>query len=234
MKRFPSFVILVSFFVLCVPPITRAALEKELGQALAYLRVTDAHADATLAIDTIQRRPALVLDLRSLPVANGLAEAVQAALAKPPAPHAVRIVLINSTTAPELVAAITDALPSVITIGPRSPAIAPDIAVAVSDEDDRKAFAALANGTPLEKLISDAHDKLRYDEARLVQDHANGINPPDSALPADAEDDSVITEPADEKKSPDSTKKTAPVAVTDLVLERAVQLHRSLLALKKL
>jgi hypothetical protein len=232
MKRFPSFVFLVIF--LAISPGSQAAIEKELGQALAYLRVTDAHDDASLAVDTIQRRPALVLDLRSLPVANGFTEAVQAALAKPPAPHAVRIVLINSTTAPELVAAITDALPSVITIGPRSPAIAPDVAVAISDEDDRHAFAALAEGTPLEKLISDAHDKLRYDEARLVQDHANGVTPPDSVLPADAEDDSVTTEPPEEKKSTEAKKKAAAAPVTDLVLERAVQLHRSLLALKKL
>ena len=79
MKHFPSFVFLVIILVLA--PSSRAALEKELGQALAYLRVTDSHDDAALTVDTIQRRPALVLDLRSLPVANGLAEAVQAALA---------------------------------------------------------------------------------------------------------------------------------------------------------
>jgi len=211
-----------------------AALEKELGQALAYLRITDVNADAALVVDTIERRPALVLDLRSLPVADGLAESIQAALAKPPAPHAIRIVLINSTTAPALVAATTQALPSVVTIGPRSPAITPDIAVTITDEEDRRAFAALATGTALEKLITDSHEKPRYDEAKLVQDHANGVTTPDSVLPADADDDSVTSEPVGDKKVPNADKKTPPAPVVDLVLERAVQLHRSLLALKKL
>ena len=233
MKKTFSFLFLV--IVLVLPLSLRAAIEKELGQALAYLRVTEASADTSLVVDTIERRPALVLDLRSASADDALANAIQTALAKPPAPHAIRIVLINSTTAPALVAAITDTLPSVITIGPRSPAITTDIAVAISDKEDRRAFAALATGTPLEKLINDAHDKPRYDEAKLVQDHANGVIPPEAALPADAEDDSVTTEPTDEdKKVADPVKKTAPAPVIDLVLERAVQLHRSMLALRKL
>jgi len=226
----------VLFVVLFLTALNRApaALEKDLGQALAYLRVTDASSDTALVVDTIERRPAVVLDLRSQTIADGLAEAIQTALAKPPAPHALRIILFNSTTAPALIAAVANSLPSVITIGPRSPAITPDIAVAISDEEDRRAFAALAQGTPLEKLISDPHDKPRYDEARLVQDHANGVIPPDSILPADAEDDSIATDSVGEKKAADAEKKPAPAPVIDLVLERAVQLHRSLLTLKKL
>jgi hypothetical protein len=233
MKR-TAYVIVFLFF-LASSIGAHAALEKDLGQALAYLRVTEANADTALVVDTIEHRPALVLDLRSLSSDTALASAIQTALAKPPAPHAIRVVLINSTTAPTFVTAITDSLASVITIGPRSPAITPDIAVSISDDDDRRAFAALANGTPLEKLINDSHQKARYDEARLVQDHANGVSPADSALPADAEDESVTNEPASEDKKPlDAAKKTAPPPMIDLVLERAVQLHRSLLALKKL
>jgi hypothetical protein len=232
MKPRSSFLFFVLFLSASIG--AQAALEKDLGQALAYLRVTDASADTALVVDTIGRRPALVLDLRSQPVANGLAEAIQTALAKPPGAHALRVILINSTTAPALVTAITDSLPSVITIGPRSPAITPDIAVAVTDAEDRRAFAALADGAPLEKLISDPHDKPRYDEAKLVQDHANGITPPDSVLPADADDDSVTTDSLGEKKNADAEKKPAPAPAIDLVLERAVQLHRSLLTLKKL
>lgn len=232
MKPRSSFLSIVLFLALSAG--LDAALERDLGQALAYFRVTDANADTALVVDTIGRRPALVLDLRSQPVANGLAEAIQTALAKPPAPHAIRVILLNSTTAPALIAAVTNSLPSVITIGPRSPAITPDIAVSITDEEDRQAFAALANGTPLEKLISDPHNKPRYDEAKLVQDHANGLTPPDAVLPADADDDSITTDPAGEKKSPDADKKITPAPVIDLVLERAVQLHRSLLTLKKL
>ncbi len=230
MKKSFSFILL--FILLGLAPCLHAAIEKELGQALAYVRVTDVDADTSIAIDTIARRPALVLDLRAIPVANGFQNKIEAALAKPPAPHAVRIVLINATTAPALVAAITETLPSVIIIGPRSSAQATDIAVSISDEDDRRAYDALANGTPLEKLINDDHNKPRYDEAKLVHDHANGIVAPDAALPADAEDDSITTEPGAEKKPDDSAKKAPPLI--DLVLERAVQIHNSLLALKKL
>lgn len=237
-----SFVSIVLIFSFSVAPSLHAAIEKELGQALAYLRVTDIDADGVIAFDMIERRTALVLDLRSLTPAQGFAEALQAALAKPPASHAVRIILFNASTAPALVAAITETLPSVITIGPRSSATAADIAVAISDEEDRRAFAALATGTPLEKLINNLQEKPRYDEAKLVHDHANGVTPPESAMPADAEDDSVATEPGAEKPAnekagvehppADAVKKAAPLI--DLVLERAVQLHRSLLALKKL
>ena len=229
-KTFP---LTLLFLVFLLPSSLHAALEKELGQALAYLRVTDAGTDASLAVDTIERRAALVLDLRSLSADAKFAEAIHTALAKPPAPHAVRFVLINSTCAPELIAALNDTLPHVISIGPRSAAITPDIAVSISDEEDRRAYAALADGTALEKLITDNHEKPRYDEARLVQDHANGVIPPDSLLPADAEDDSVTIDPETEKKTTDAKPKAPPPPV-DLVLERAQQIHRTLLALKKL
>jgi hypothetical protein len=230
MKKSFSYILLFIFSLLGL----HAALEKDLGQALAYFRVTDGRADISTAVAAIEHYPALVLDLRSVAVGDGLAPAIQSALSKAPALHAVRIVLINSTTAPELIAAINDSLLHVVTIGPRSPALAPDIAVATTDEDDHRAFTALANGTALEKLITDNHDKRRYDEAKLVQDHANGITPPNSVLPADAEDDSVATDLDAVKKPSASDKKDEPAPVTDLVLERAVQLHRSLLALKKL
>jgi hypothetical protein len=230
MKPLSSFPFIVLF--LGAISSSQAAIEKELGQALAYVRVTDASADASLAVDTIERRPALVLDLRSLPADEKFAAVIHSALAKPPAPHAVRFVLVNATTAPAILAALNDdAFKYVVTLGPRSPAIEPDIAISISDEEDGRAYAALAAGTPLEKLITDNHEKPRYDEARLVQDHTNGVTPPDSLLPADADDDSVTTEPDAEKK-PAAAKKTAPPV--DLVLERAVQIHRSLLALKKL
>jgi hypothetical protein len=232
MKRTCSFVSLVLFF--SIASSLPAAIEKDLGQALAYLRVTDELADATVAMHTIDSRPALVLDLRSLPASARLAGELHAALAKAPAAHAVRFVLINSTTAPSIIAALDDSLPSVITIGPRSPALTPDVAVSTSDEEDRRAYDALAADTPLEKLVTDSHEKPRYDEAKLVQDHANGVTTADADLPADADDDSITTSSADGDKPAKAGKKAAPAAVIDLVLERAIQIHRALLALKRL
>lgn len=230
MKR--SFLFL--FIVLAIASGLHAAIETELGNSLAYYRITDTESDRSTVLDTIAHRPALVLDLRSLSVSEGFVDALQTALARTPPPHAVRIVLINATTSPALIAALGHEHPSVITLGPRSPALAPDIAVAISNEDDLRAFNALANGTPLNKLINDNREKRRYDEAKLVQDHANGVTPPDSILPAEAEDDTVKTEPTAAKKASPSEKKAEPAPVIDLVLERAVQIHRSLLALKKL
>jgi hypothetical protein len=234
MRTRPSFLFLVTVLFLAVAPGLRAAIEKDLGNSLVYYRITDAQADRTAVLDKIAHRPALVLDLRCLSVSEGFVDALQTVLARTPPPHAARIVLINATTSPALVAMLGTELPYLITIGPRSTSVTPDVAVAISDEEDRRAFAALANGVDLEKLINDNREKRRYDEAKLVQDHSNGITPPDSVLPADAEDDTVKTEPTNSKKESSSAKKVEPAPLIDLVLERAVQLHRSLLALKKL
>jgi hypothetical protein len=232
MKQFPSFLLLVLFVFL--PVGLCAAIEKDLGNSLVYYRITDAEADRTAVLEKIAHRPALVLDLRCLSVSSGFVDALQTALAHTPPPHAARLVLVNATTSPALVTMLATELPYLITIGPRSPAITPDVAVTISEEEDRRAFTALANGTDLEKLINDSREKRRYDEAKLVQDHANGVTPPDSALPADAEDDTVKTEPVSEKKNAAADKKVEAAPLIDLVLERAVQLHRSLLALKRL
>lgn len=215
--------------VLCLN--ARAEIEKDLGQSLPYLRVTDARADLPAVLGAIEHRPVFVLDLRSVLADPHFAAALQSALDKKPGPHALRIILINATTDPSVIEALDTDYQDVVTIGPKSPVTKPDMPVNVSEADDRKAFDALANGTPVEKLITDSRDKRRYDEAKLVHDHANGVTPSDAELPPDAEDDAVIAEPTDGKK-PAETKKE-PEPLLDLVLERAVQLHRSLLALKK-
>jgi len=231
MKRSASLLFLVFFLVL--PLGLRAAIEKDLGQALAFFRVTNAQADQASLIDTIEQRPALVIDLRGLTCEPDFVAALYTALAKTPPPHAVRIVLINTATTQSLIAALDDdALLSVITLAPRTPNFASDIVIATTSEEERLALEALSNGAPVEKLIGDTRDKRRYDEAKLVHDHTNGITPAEDEIPPDAEDDTVTTEPA--KKKPTVADKKAEPPPRDLVLERAVQLHRALLALKKL
>ncbi|MFT3867068.1 MAG: hypothetical protein QM715_01095 [Nibricoccus sp.] len=234
MKRSASFVFLVLALAFPFCSGLRAAIEKDLGQALLFLRVTDASADQSLLIDTIERRAALVLDLRGLNGDAAFVRALHSALAKPPLPHAVRMVLINAATAPAIVATLEDdALLSVITLGPRSAKVIADIQITITAEEERRALEALSNDTPLEKLINYSREKRRYDEAKLVHDHVNGIAPSDDELPLDAEDDTVAPDSPTKKKSGDTAKK-ADQPPHDLVLERAVQLHRSLLALKKL
>jgi hypothetical protein len=225
------FLVVSAFLGLSLP--CGAAIEKDLEQGLFYYRVTDAKADQAGALSAIERHPALVLDLRSLAADPAFAASLRDALAKKPAAHSAKLVLINPTTDASLVQSLDADFIDVVTIGPASKAIKLDIAVHISEADDRKAFEALANGTALEKLIADNLDKRRYDEAKLVHDHANGVSPTEEPGPADADDDSVKTEPATTKKAADETKNAEPPLV-DLVLERAIQVHRSLLALKRL
>jgi hypothetical protein len=138
------------------------------------------------------------------------------------------LVLINATTAPALVSAVSNGIPGVVTLGPTSPAVSADVAVATTDDNDRAAYDALAKGTPLEQLIHPPFEKKRYDEAALAQERAKALNP-------DSEDeDSAENTPAPgEKTEKESPKKPATPPLVDAVLRRAVQLHRTLVALKK-
>jgi hypothetical protein len=97
----------------------------------------------------------------------------------------------------------------------------PDIAVKITAAEERRAYDALESGAKLESLLTDNPDKPRNDEARLAKEH----------LPDSAPDDAVDDDPSlpAEKKAP---AKTAPPI--DGVLQRAVHVHRGLLALKKI
>jgi hypothetical protein len=109
----------------------------------------------------------------------------------------------------------------VVTIGPASSEFKADVAVDVSPQADRLAYDALAKGTPIEDLVAHKLDKPRRDEAELARQHNNGNSDEDVEEPA--------PKPA---ATPAAPAVDAPV--TDLVLVRAVQLHRALLALRRL
>lgn len=235
MKRAASLLFLVLF--LCLPLGSRlfAAIEKDLGQSLHYFRVTDPRANKAALVAAIEKFPALVLDLRTANAEGDFVAALHAALAQKPVGSAARFVLVNAATGPAVRAALDDdALASVITLGPKAKNLSTDIPVSTSAEEDTRAFAALANGTELEKLIADTVEKRRYDEAKLVQDHVNGTGPSSDDLPADADDDSIEAEPSSNGKNGAAPEKKPELPPRDLVLERAVQLHRALLALKKI
>jgi hypothetical protein len=109
----------------------------------------------------------------------------------------------------------------VVTIGPASSEFKADIPVVVSPQADRLAYDALAKGTPIEDLVAHKLAKPRRDEAELARQRTNGN-----------------TDEEDEEPSPKAAATPAAPAVeapvTDLVLVRAVQLHRALLALRRL
>jgi hypothetical protein len=89
----------------------------------------------------------------------------------------------------------------------------PDVAVKISPEDDRRAYDALEKGTPITVLLADNPNKVRNDEASLSKDRV-------AEASADAADEALAG-----KRAP------API---DATLQRAVHLHRSLVALKRL
>lgn len=180
----------------------------ELAPGLVYARPG---ADTRIAADT-----SVILDLR-YGTDDNAASALLAPL-KSPGDSARRVILalVSPETSARLRVQLAG-LPGVLTVGPTAPDFKTDITVAVSPADDRRAFDALAAGLPPEKLLLENADKPRYDESALMREHTSG-----PAAPAG--------KPAESK--PDGTAPTAPAV--DSVLQRAVQIHRGLVALKKI
>jgi hypothetical protein len=109
-------------------------------------------------------------------------------------------------------------IPRCLTIGRAAPELKTDIVVTTSAETDRRAFDALAAGTPPEKLLIENATKARFDEASLIREHTGTAEP--------GEDAESAAEPA-------APPPPAPPALVDPVLQRAVQIHRGLAVLKK-
>ena len=124
---------------------------------------------------------------------------------------ALRVILLNGETAPELVQAATAPLPRQLTVGRKADSAAADILVNVNPDDERRAFDALTSGTSIEKLVSNNAEKRRFDEAALTRSHANGT---------------PRSQPEEEPAADD--KAAAEKPPTDVALLRAVQLHRTL------
>jgi hypothetical protein len=94
-------------------------------------------------------------------------------------------------------------------IGIPGPDFEPDVAVRSRAEEERAAYAAAEKEVPLATLLADNPGKIRHDEARLAK--APRTAPEGEANPA-----------AD------------PPVPVDATLQRAVHLHRSLRALRRL
>jgi hypothetical protein len=201
----------------------------DLGQNLSYLRVAELPTGSPAL-----GRPSLVLDLR-FTTADATAAALLADQLRGRAPKPT-FVLVNAATAPAILAVLPQS-PGLVTLGLPATGFAPDVVVNTTAADDRRAYAAPAAGTPIGQLIDDTlPDKPRDDEAALARLHTGGAD--ESAAEAPAPDDSGEnrTPPAPPEDSPPSTReprpasKPAPPRLLDLVLLRAVQLHRTLVA----
>ena len=110
-----------------------------------------------------------------------------------------------------------------VTLGTPSPRFEPDIALKISPAAERVAYAALEHGTPVDSLLTDSAVKPRHDEASIAQDRTAG--------PGDATTGDPDASDADETSA---ATPVAPPPVIDFALQRAVHLHRALLALRKI
>jgi hypothetical protein len=195
---------------------------QDLGQHLSYVRLHRLPEDAA-ALTAAWSAPALIVDLR-YPAVDG-SPAIPAGLPVRPR-TAPLFVLIGPGTPVDALAALRTGAPALITLGLPAPGLIPDIAPDVDPATDRRAYDALDAGTGVDALTIVKIAKQRFDEAALAREHDHGDDsaeaaeppPPFPGLPA----------------ATAATPPTPPPPLIDVVLQRAVQLHRALLALGRL
>lgn len=184
---------------------------RDLGQGLAYYRVHELPSD--LPSPPAGRPGPCVLDLRFAKANEIAASALKAWVSFNVSARTPIFVLENAATSPSLLAALPGNGPKgLVVLAPAPDRLAPDVTVRVADDTDQRAYDALEKGAPVESLLSDNPAKPRIDEAYLEKEHL-----PDSEAPDAAAD-----------------RPTPPSPLVDAMIQRAVQLHRGLLALKRL
>lgn len=235
---------------LLVAGTTRAA---DFVPGLTYLRLS---AEAGFEPDALAKAlvaSSVVLDLRQATDAAQIAPIT--ATLKAPVKHPKRVifVLLAPETSEAILNTFVTGFPGCITIGRTDATLKTDILVTTSADADQKSVAALGKGIAPEKLIIDTPDKRRFDESTLMKEHLAGqvTELPSIEIPAD-DKPATPTAPADPaapstlSSSAGSSESAAPTAsatvekpkpappLVDAVLLRAVQVHRGLIALKKL
>ena len=183
---------------------------RDLGQGLYYCRIHQLPADLPSA-DTLKPGPC-VLDLRYAKADETAAAALKAWVRFNLSAHAPLLILENAETATALKSALSGGeKPGLLVLAPASANLAPDIAVNVPPETDRNAYDALEKGAALDTLLTDYPDTPRIDEAYLEKEHISDSDAPE--VPAD---------------------KSLRNPLVDRLLQRAVQIHRGLKALKRI
>jgi hypothetical protein len=204
-------------FVLAIAStLTATPLERDLGQGLGYVRLHKLPAD--LPAGENNRGKPCVVDIRFATGEADAAMAFSAWLKFRATARAPIFVLANRDTSPALLAALTPHEPArgIVVVGMAAGHFTPDSAVAISAADERRAFDALADGTPVEVLLAENPGKVRVDETSLTKGRGN--DSPDT--------------PSDPPAETPPVKADGPPL--DLALQRAVHLHRALLALKRI
>ena len=213
MKHFVRFLVL-SFTAVLVAAATETG---DLGDNLAYLRVRSLAESIPAVRSAVAGSNALVLDLRHTVADDNSLPLLQTALSLHPA--GIPLFVLVSPATPRAVSDAVNSTARVVSLGvAHSPGVT--VVVAGDGDTDRRAYEALDHGVSLQSLISGKVEKERFDEATLVEEFKAGNT---DAAPPPA--------PGPTLAKPDLSTKPAPLI--DRVLQRAVQLHRALLALRR-
>ncbi|WP_414663898.1 hypothetical protein [Horticoccus sp. 23ND18S-11] len=217
-----------------------APLERELGQRLSYVRVHELPAD--LPAKPAGRLPAFVADVRYVPADAEGAKAFLTWVKERASARSPVFVLANAATSSELLKLLgsREKIAGVVVVGIEAPGFKPDVVVRAAAEDERRTYNALEQGAEIATLLTDHPDKVRHDEASLSKDRPEPP-PPATSLPAPTPNSSspvpaANTPPAASAERPAGEAVAAKPAANrvDATLQRAVHLHRALVALKKI
>ncbi|HTO04700.1 MAG TPA: hypothetical protein VL069_13405 [Opitutus sp.] len=195
-------------------------ISRDLGDNLHYFRARVLPGDLPPADG---KPKSLILDLRYALAENEAATALQTWLNAKATVETSVFVLINSDTAPALreLLATRRAHPGLITIGRIASGFEPDLVVDSSSDEERRAYDALTPDTKLATLLTENADKPRIDEASIMRARADAQEEPIEANPLD-------------RLNPTEKKSESPPPPIDRALQRAIHLHRALLALRRL
>jgi hypothetical protein len=202
---------LVLMALLLLARATAAPIEHDLGLGLEYWR---AHSIPDELPPAAPAAHSWVLDLRYATGGPRAAADLLGWLKAHSGPHTPVFLLANMKTSESLLAPLdsADAVIGLIIIGAGAPDFDPDIPVKETPAADRHAYDALEKGEPIEALLYRNRDKPRDDEARLEREHIS-----------DSDDDNGPPAPP-----------VKPQPMNDPVLQKALHLHRALLALNRL
>jgi hypothetical protein len=188
-------------------PATANPLTRDLGRNLSYHRIHRLPADLPSSTSKQPR----VLDLRYVQGDYEARTALLAWIKFNASPRTPIFILANSATERDLISPLLGrGSGSVLVIGAEAKNFSPDIAVQISPADERRAYDAFEAGVELSALLTDNPNKVRNDEASLSRDRS--------------------TEPT----AADESAKARDLPPVDAALQRAVHLHRTLVALRRI
>lgn len=190
-----------------------APVERDLGGRLVYLRLH--HLPADLPAKPAGAVAPCVVDVRYVEADVDAATAFAAWVRFRATLRTPVFVLANADTSAALRRQLAghERATGIVVVGLEQGPFHPDVAVKGSAADERRAYDAFEQGAAVSVLLTDNPTKVRNDEASLAKDRL-------AEASAEAADDAL-------------PGKNPPPPI-DVTLQRAVHLHRALVALRKI